>query len=129
MLAWGRSSQQWPSLQRGLTIKERSGRTGSAVVDVLIGAKADGKLKEWRVNRATPTSITSKVLRASGWGAFTSLSTGYRDALPDGRPLLGITAARSASVHFDAAKTDGVGTDIKGCSLGSLDWTAKACGQ
>jgi len=108
---------------------ERSGGTGSAAVDVLIGTKANGELKEWRINRATPTTITSKVLRASGWGSFTSLSTGYCDAHPDGRPLLGITAAGRASVHFDAKKTDGVGTDIKGGSLGSLGWTAKAYGQ
>lgn len=108
---------------------ERSGGTGSAAVDVLIGTKANGELKEWRVNRATPTTITSKVLRSSGWGPFTSLSTGYCDAHPNGRPLLGITAAGSASVHFDTLKTDGVGTDIKGGSLGSLGWTAKAYGQ
>ncbi|MFG1817812.1 tachylectin-related carbohydrate-binding protein [Kribbella sp. NPDC049174] len=108
---------------------ERSGGTGSAAVDVLIGTKSNGELKEWRINRATPTTITSKVLRASGWGPFTSLSTGYCDAHPNGRPLLGITAAGRASVHFDANKTDSIGTDIKGGSLGSLGWTAKAYGQ
>ncbi|MGI5215638.1 hypothetical protein [Plantactinospora sp. CA-290183] len=108
---------------------ERSGGTGSAAVDVLIGTKTNGELKEWRINRATPTTITSKVLRASGWAPFTSLSTGYCDAHPNGRPLLGITAAGAASVHFDANKTDGVGTDIKGGSLGSLGWTEKAYGQ
>ncbi|GIG87736.1 hypothetical protein [Plantactinospora endophytica] len=108
---------------------ERSGGTGSAAVDVLIGTKANGELKEWRVNRATPTTISSKVLRASGWGLFTSLSTGYCDAHPNGRPLLGIKADGTASVHFDASKTDGVGTDIKGGTLGALGWTAKAYGQ
>ncbi|MBX7266585.1 hypothetical protein KIF24_11410 [Micromonospora sp. Llam7] len=108
---------------------ERSGGTGSAAVDVLIGTKTNGQLKEWRINRATPKTITSKVLRASGWAPFTSLSTGYCEAHPNGRPLLGIKAAGSASVHFDANKTDGVGTDIKGGSLGSLGWTAKAYGQ
>jgi len=108
---------------------ERSGGTGSAAVDVLIGTKSNGELKEWRVNRATPTTITSKVLKTSGWAPFTSLSTGYCAAHPNGRPLLAITAAGKASVHFDAKKTDGVGTDIKGGSLGSLGWTAKAYGQ
>jgi len=108
---------------------ERSGGTGSAAVDVLIGTKTNGQLKEWRINRATPTTISSKVLRTSGWGPFTSLSTGYCDAHPNGRPLLGITADGRASVHFDAKKTDGVGTDIKGGSLGSLGWTEKAYGQ
>jgi hypothetical protein len=108
---------------------ERSGGTGSAAVDVLIGTKTNGELKEWRVNRATPTTITSKVLKASGWAPFTSLSTGYCDAHPNGRPLLAIRANGAASVHFDAKKTDGVGTDIKGGSLGSLGWTAKAYGQ
>lgn len=110
-------------------VYERSGGTGSTAVDVLIGTKANGELKEWRINRAAPTKITSKVLRASGWAGFTSLSTGYCDAHPNGRPLLGITAAGNASVFFDALKTDGVGTDIKGGSLGSLGWTAKAYGQ
>ncbi len=110
-------------------VYERSGGTGSAAVDVLIGTKANGELKEWRINRATPTRIASKVLRASGWAGFTSLSTGYCDAHPNGRPLLGITVAGKASVYFDALKTDGVGTDIKGGSLGSLGWTAKAYGQ
>ncbi|MFI6674386.1 tachylectin-related carbohydrate-binding protein [Kribbella sp. NPDC050470] len=110
-------------------VYERSGGTGTAAVDVLIGTKANGELKEWRINRATPTTISSKVLRSTGWGAFTTLSTGSCDAHPDGRPLLGITATGRVSVHFDAKKTDGVGTDIKGGSLGSLGWTAKAYGQ
>jgi hypothetical protein len=110
-------------------VYERSGGTGTAAVDVLIGTKANGELKEWRINRATPTRITSKVLRASGWAGFTSLSTGYCDAHPNGRPLLAITATGSASVYFDALKTDGIGTDIKGGWLGSLGWTAKAYGQ
>jgi hypothetical protein len=108
---------------------ERSGGTGSGTVDVLIGTKANGELKEWRINRATPTTITSKVLRSTGWAPFTSLSTGYCTEHPNGRPLLGITADGRASVHFDATKTDGVGTDIKGGSLGLLGWTAKAYGQ
>lgn len=108
---------------------ERTTGTGTAAVDVLIGTKANGQLKEWRINRATPTTITSKVLRGSGWAPFTSLSTGYCDAHPNGRPLLGITAAGAASVYFDANSTDGIGTDIKGGSLGSLGWTAKAYGQ
>lgn len=108
---------------------ERSSGTGDAAVDVLIGTNADGELKEWRIRQASPTMMTSKVLRASGWGSFTSLSTGYCTAHPNGRPLLGITAAGKASVHFDANKTDGVGTDIKGGSLGALGWTAKAYGQ
>jgi hypothetical protein len=110
-------------------VYERSGGTGSAAVDVLLGTKTNGELKEWRINRATPTTITSKVLKTSGWAKFTSLSTGYCSAHPNGRVLLGITAAGAASVHFDATKTDGVGTDIKGGSLGSLGWTAKAYGQ
>ncbi|WP_326550286.1 hypothetical protein [Micromonospora sp. NBC_01813] len=108
---------------------ERSGGTGSAAVDVLIGTKTNGQLKEWRVNRATPKTITSKVLRTVGWAPFTSLSTGYCDAHPNGRPILGIKASGAASAHFDANKTDGVGTDISGGSLGSLGWTAKAYGQ
>lgn len=110
-------------------VYERSSGTGSAAVDVLIGTKTNGELKEWRINRATPTTITSKVLRSSGWAGFTSLSTGYCSAHPNGRPLLGIKSTGAASVHFDANKTDGVGTDIKGGSLGSLGWTAKAYGQ
>ena len=32
-------------------------------------------------------------------------------------------------MHFDAKKTDGIGTDIKGGSPGPLNWTAKAYGQ
>ncbi|MFY1691183.1 hypothetical protein [Plantactinospora sp. WMMB782] len=108
---------------------ERSEGTGSAAVDVLIGTKTNGQLKEWRINRATPTTISSKVLRSSGWAGFTSLSTGYCSAHPDGRALLGIKATGAASVHFDANAKDGVGTDINGGSLGSLGWTAKAYGQ
>ncbi|MEV0286995.1 tachylectin-related carbohydrate-binding protein [Kribbella sp. NPDC050820] len=110
-------------------VYERSGGTGTAAVDVLIGTKANGELKEWRINRATPTTISSKVLRSTGWGAFTTLSTGSCDAHPDGRALLGITATGRVSVHFDAKKTDGIGTDINCGSLGSLGWTAKAYGQ
>ncbi|GAB3855066.1 hypothetical protein GCM10029963_49070 [Micromonospora andamanensis] len=108
---------------------ERSGGTGNAAVDVLIGTKTNGELKEWRINRATPTTITSTVLRSVGWAPFTSLSTGYCAAHPNGRPLLGIKANGSASVHFDANQTDGIGTDIKGGVIGLLGWTAKAYGQ
>jgi hypothetical protein len=108
----------------------RTGGTGTAAVDVLIGTKANGELKEWRINRATPTSpIASTVLRPAGWAPFTSLSIGYCHDHPNGRPLLAITAAGSASVYFDANQKDWDGTDIKGGSLGSLGWTAKAYGQ
>ncbi len=109
---------------------ERTEGTGTAAVDVLVGTKSNGELKEWRINRATPTSsIASTVLKSVGWAAFTSLSTGYCQDHPNGRPLLAITATGSASVHFDANKTDRSGTDIKGGSLGLLGWTARAYGQ
>jgi hypothetical protein len=108
---------------------QRSGGTGTAKVDVLIGTKSNGQLKEWRINYASPAAITGKVLRTTGWAPFTSLNTGYCDAHPNGRPLLGITAEGRASVHFDANETDGDGTDIKGGSLGLLGWTAKAYGR
>jgi hypothetical protein len=109
---------------------ERTEGTGSAAVDVLIGTKSNGELKEWRINRTSPTSaISSTVLKSVGWGAFTSLSTGYCQDHPNGRPLLAISAVGSASVHFDANKTDRSGTDIKGGSLGLLGWTARAYGQ
>ncbi|GAA1569377.1 hypothetical protein GCM10009789_23530 [Kribbella sancticallisti] len=111
-------------------IYERTGGTGAAAVDVLLGTKTNGELKEWRVNRATPTSsIGSTVLRTVGWASFSSLSTGYCQNHPNGRPLLAITAAGAASIHFDANAKDWNGTDIKGGSLGSLGWTAKAYGQ
>jgi hypothetical protein len=107
----------------------RSGGTGAAAVDVLIGTKSNGELKEWRINRATPTSsIASTVLRPVGWAPFTSLANGGCDNHPNGRSLLAITAAGSASVHFDANEKDWDGSDIKGGSLGSLGWTAKAYG-
>lgn len=109
---------------------ERTEGTGSSAVDVLIGTKTNGELKEWRINRTTPTSaISSTVLKSVGWAPFTSLSTGYCQDHPNGRPLLAITATGSASVHFDANQKDRIGTDIKGGSLGSLGWTAKAYGQ
>jgi hypothetical protein len=109
---------------------ERTSLTGTATVDVLIGTKTNGELKEWRINRATPTKIASSVLRSSGWASFTSLSTGDCTAHPKGRVLLGITAAGTASLHFDANKTDWSGTDIKGGPIGvNLAWTAKAYGQ
>lgn len=109
---------------------ERTEGTGTAAVDVLIGTKSSGELKEWRIKRATPTSaISSTVLKSAYWAKFTSLSTGYCQDHPNGRPLLGITATGSASVHFDANQKDRSGTDIKGGSLGSLGWTAKAYGQ
>ncbi|GAB3816919.1 hypothetical protein [Kribbella italica] len=103
--------------------------TGSSTVDVLIGTKSNGELREWKINRATPTKITGKTLRSTGWGSFTSLSTGYCDAHPNGRPLLAITADGRGSVHFDANSKDGVATDMKGASLGQLGWTAKGYGQ
>jgi len=84
-------ADNWGSVNT-LVYERRGGGTGSSAVDVLIGTKANGELKEWRINRA-------------------------------------ITAVGRASVHFDANKTDGVGTDIKGGSLGALGWTEKAYGQ
>ncbi|WP_328996193.1 hypothetical protein OG394_16220 [Kribbella sp. NBC_01245] len=105
---------------------QRTAGTGSTAVDVLLGTKANGELKEWRINYATPARITPKVLRTSGWASLASLNTGWCDSHPNGRPLLGITAAGRASIHFDANKTDGVGTDIKGGSLGLVGWTAEA---
>jgi len=109
---------------------ERTAGTGTAAVDVLIGTKANGELKEWRINRTTPTSaISSTVLKSAGWASFTSLSTGYCEDHRNGRSLLAITATGSAAVYFDANEKDRIGTDIKGGSLGSLGWTAKAYGQ
>jgi hypothetical protein len=108
---------------------QRTSGTGSAAADVLIGTKSNGELKEWRINYASPAAITSKVLRTTGWAPFASLNTGFCDAHPNGRPLLGITAEGRASVHFDANETDGVGSDIKGGSLGLLGWTATAYGR
>ncbi|GAB3936090.1 hypothetical protein GCM10029976_047350 [Kribbella albertanoniae] len=110
-------------------VSERTAGTGTAKADVLIGTNDAGQLKEWTINHATPTRITSKVLRSIGWEPFTSLSTGFCADHPAGRPLLAITATGRASVHFDANKTDGLGTDIKGGSLGELGWTARAYGQ
>jgi hypothetical protein len=114
-------------------IDERIGGTNTAPVNVLMGTKSNGELKEWRVKwewgGPPPSSIPSTVLRPVGWGAFTSLSTGSCWNHPNGRALLAITAAGSASVHFDASAKDWDGSDIKGGSLGSLGWTAKAYGQ
>ena len=109
-------------------IFERRAGTGTSAVDVLIGTKSNGELKEWRINRATPTKITSTVLRGSGWESFTSLANGRCTEHPNGRVLLGITAAGSATVRFDPNRTDGVGSDFVGGPLGSLGWTEKAFG-
>ncbi|QNE21847.1 hypothetical protein F1D05_32930 [Kribbella qitaiheensis] len=108
---------------------ERTEGTGSAAVDVLVGTKTNGELKEWRINLANPSTIGSTVLQSTGWSGFSSLSTGYCQSHPNGRPLLGITSAGAASVYFDANQSDRLGTDIKGGSLGSLGWTAKSYGQ
>ncbi|MET7282853.1 hypothetical protein ABZS29_31785 [Kribbella sp. NPDC005582] len=108
---------------------ERTEGTGAAAVDVLIGTKSNGELKEWRINRATPTSISSTVLKTTGFSTFGSLSTGYCQEHPAGRPLLGITPAGAASAYFDATANDRSGADITGGSLGALGWTGKAYGQ
>ncbi|TDO44417.1 hypothetical protein EV643_116229 [Kribbella sp. VKM Ac-2527] len=105
---------------------QRTGGTADAPVHVMLGTKTNGQLKEWRINEANPATITSKILRNAGWGVFTSLNTGFCNSRPNGRPLIGITAAGRASVHFDANSKDGDGTDIKGGSLGFVGWTEKA---
>ncbi|GAA1696671.1 hypothetical protein GCM10009745_48440 [Kribbella yunnanensis] len=112
-------------------VYERAGGTDAVPVHVLIGTKANGELKEWRIKAtiAPPTSIPSSVLRSTGWGSFTSVSTGVCETHLSGRALLGIAATGSVSVYFDANAKDWDGTDIKGGSLGDLDWTAKAYGQ
>jgi hypothetical protein len=104
----------------------RTGGTSAAPVHVLIGTKTNGQLKEWYVKETTPATITSKVLRDSGWASFTSLNTGFCNSHPNGGTVLGITAAGRASVHFDANLKDGNGSDIKGGSLGAVGWTEKA---
>jgi hypothetical protein len=108
---------------------ERTEGTGSAAVDVLIGTKTNGELKEWRINLANPATIGSTVLQTTGWAGFGTLSSGYCQSHQAGRPLLGITTAGAASIYFDANQSDRIGTDIKGGSLGSLGWTAKSYGQ
>ncbi|NIK57306.1 hypothetical protein [Kribbella shirazensis] len=105
---------------------QRTDGTAGNPVDVLVGTKSNGELKHWRISYASPATISSKVLKASGWAPFTSLSVGWCDDHPAGRVLLGIKADGSASVHFDANQSDGDGSDIKGGSLGLLGWTAKA---
>ncbi len=121
------ASTNWDGVKT-FTFERREG-TGAAEVDVLVGTKSNGELKEWRVNRATPTSISSTVLKTTGFSAFASLSTGYCLDHRAGRPLLGITAAGAASAYFDATANDRSGADITGGSLGSLGWTGKAYGQ
>ncbi|TDD51607.1 hypothetical protein E1263_29950 [Kribbella antibiotica] len=108
---------------------ERTEGTGTAAVDVMIGTKSNGELKEWRVNRATPTTIASTVLKTTGFATFGSLASGYCQNHPTGRPLLGITPAGAASAYFDATANDRSGADITGGSLGSLGWTGKGYGQ
>jgi len=107
--------------------KARTGGTAAAPVHVLLGTRTNGELKQWRITEATPATISSKVLQSTGWGSFTSLTIGdCRPSLPNGRSLMGITAAGRAAVYFDANEKDGVGTDIKGGWLGLLGWTEKA---
>ena len=74
-------------------------------------------------------------IRTDAAGAINDLSP----ALTRSRPSTGvctagttpplsmvITAEGRASVYFDANETDGLGTDIKGGSLGLVGWTEKA---
>ncbi|TDD46398.1 hypothetical protein E1263_36720 [Kribbella antibiotica] len=105
---------------------QRTVGTGANAVDVLFGTKSNGQLKEWRINYATPAVISSKVLKETGWGSFTSLGRGSCNSRPNGRALMGVTAEGRASVYFDANEKDGLGTDIKGGSLGLVGWTEKA---
>ncbi|MGC4937564.1 hypothetical protein [Kribbella sp. DT2] len=108
-------------------LERRTGGTPEAPIHVLLGTKTNGQLVEYQIDEASPATITSKVLSPSGWETFTSLSTsGFCATHPDGDPLLGITAEGSASVYFDANSTDGDGADIKGGTLGDLNWTEKA---
>ncbi len=105
---------------------QRTIGTGTTAVDVLTGTKSNGELKEWRISYTTPAVVTSKVLKASGWANFVTLGRGWCDAHPDARALLGITPKGVASVYFDANEKDGLGTDIKGGSLGPVGWTEKS---
>ncbi|TDD46399.1 hypothetical protein E1263_36725 [Kribbella antibiotica] len=105
---------------------QRTIGTGATAVDVLTGTKSNGQLKEWRISHAAPAVVTSKVLKASGWGNFVTLGSGFCGNDPTGRPLLGITPKGVAAVYFDANAKDGLGTDIKGGSLGLVGWTEKS---
>lgn len=104
----------------------RTGGTAAAPVHVLLGTRTNGELKQWRISAATPATVTSTVLQSTGWGSFTSLTSGECFSQPNGRSLMGITAAGRAAVYFDANEKDGLGTDIKGGWLGLLGWTEKA---
>ncbi|TWD79856.1 hypothetical protein FB561_0922 [Kribbella amoyensis] len=105
---------------------QRTGGTAAAPIHVLFGGKTTGELKEWQVSEKDPAKITSKVVRPSGFNQFTSINAGFCSSRPNGRSLLGITATGSASIYFDANEKDGLGSDIKGGSLGALNWTEKA---
>ncbi len=100
--------------------------TGATAGDVLIGTKSNGELKEWRISHAAPAVVTSKVLKASGWGNFVTLGSGFCGNHATGRPLLGITPKGVAAIYFDANAKDGLGTDIKGGSLGPVGWTEES---
>ncbi len=118
------SSRAWDTVNT--LHHQRTIGTGTKAVDVFYGTKANGQLKEWRINYASPAGVSSKVLKETGWGNFTSVGRGYCNSRPNGRALMGITAEGRASVYFDANETDGLGTDIKGGSLGLVGWTEKA---
>ncbi|GAB3816916.1 hypothetical protein [Kribbella italica] len=105
---------------------QRTGGTADAPVHVLFGTTSDGQLLEWRIPVTDPATITTKVLQATGWEEFTSLTQGSCASRPNGRLLLGIKPGGRVALRFDANAKDGKGTDFKGGSLGSVGWTEKA---
>lgn len=108
---------------------ERTEGTGAAKVDVLLGTTSGGQLREWRIKQSTPSSKSAKVLKSSGWKNVTSISTGYCDKHPSGRPILAINSSGAASVWFDKNAKDGKGTDIVGGDTKTRGWTARTYGQ
>ena len=102
---------------------------GGRQADALLTTLASGALVQLTVPYDTPTAMTSTTLKATGFGSYTSLGTGWCET-GDGLAMLGITDKGKAYVYYDADATDGSGADIVGGSvMVAKGWKATAYSQ
>lgn len=93
------------------------------VADDLVGATGSGRLSAYVVPRDDPDGITSRLLEARGWGAFSHVAVGSCPG--KARSLVGIKPDGSVHAFVDADGNDQSGDDIRSEGRVATGWTGR----
>lgn len=83
---------------------------GTQDVDVLLATRTDGSLVEYKIGRPRARLMATRVLKASGFGAYTSTTVGYCNVAD--RIIVGTTKDGVVYSTYDADSDDGSGADF-----------------